>query len=45
MQNFLDKYYPGIKRKLEHQRIAKLEELLKEAKSDYNKKYNTDHYS
>lgn len=42
MNDFLTKYYPGIKQQLHEQRIKKLEELLKEEKEKYKKEYDTE---
>ena len=42
MENFLGKYYPGIKRKLHKNRILALEELLEREKLSFKKEYNVD---
>lgn len=39
MEDFLGKYYPGIKRRMHEQRIARLEEILEKEKDLYNKIY------
>jgi len=40
MEDFLGKYYPGIKRSLHKQRIERMESLLKKEKELYNKTYH-----
>ena len=40
MEDFLGKYYPGIKRRLHEQRIDKLARLLEQEKTQYKKIYN-----
>jgi hypothetical protein len=40
MEDFLGKYYPGIKRRLHEQRIAKLMRILEEEKELYKKNYH-----
>ena len=39
MEDFLGKYYPGIKRDMHKQRIIKLSELLDKEREVYEKKY------
>lgn len=39
MENFLGKYYPGIKKQLHEKRIANLREILKKEIKTYNKAY------
>ena len=43
MEDFLGKYYPGIKRRLHDQRIAKLARMLEEEKKQYKKIYHEDY--
>ena len=40
MNDFLSKYYPGIKRTLHEKRIQNLRELLREVEEEYEKNYN-----
>ena len=42
MENFLGKYYPGIKRKLHKNRILALQELLEREKETYKKEYHVE---
>jgi len=39
MENFMDKYYPGLKRRFAEQRIRNTEKLLNELKESYKKHY------
>ena len=39
MNDFLTKFYPGIKKKLHKERIKRLEGLLRREKKDFKKKY------
>jgi len=39
MEDFLGKYYPGIKRQMHKQRIINLYNLLEKERKDYEKKY------
>jgi len=38
-ENFMDKYYPGISKKIALKNIQKLEELLELKKEEFKKKY------
>ena len=40
MDNFLDKYYPGIKRTMHKQNIINLYELLEKERKAYEEKYH-----
>ena len=40
MENFLEKYYPSIKRQMHKQRIVNLSNLLDKERKEYEKKYN-----
>jgi len=40
MEDFLGKYYPGIKRNMHKQRIKRLQEILDEQKELYKKTYH-----
>ena len=42
MEDFLGKYYPGIKKQLHQKRISNLRELLEKEIKTYNKQYNVD---
>jgi len=39
MNDFLSKYYPGIKRKLHENRIRSIQELLQKSIEEYEKNY------
>lgn len=40
MDDFLTKYYPGIKKSMHKKRILALEELLEQEKEKYKKQYD-----
>jgi len=43
MEDFLGKYYPGIKRNLHKQRIKRMTEMLEKEKKQYKKMYHEDY--
>ena len=45
MNDFLGKYYPGIKQRLHKNRILALVELLETEKEKYKKEYNETDFS
>ena len=45
MEDFLGKYYPGIKKQLHKKRIANLRELLEREIKTYTKIYGDENYS
>jgi hypothetical protein len=42
MEDFLGKYYPGIKKSLHKKRILNLQELLEKEKKNYKKQYHVE---
>jgi hypothetical protein len=42
MEDFLGKYYPGVKRRLHEQRIKRITETLQKEKQLYKKTYHVE---